>query len=60
MEIMWPKESTESGNDNGQTTDVIDFNKYIISFFLLFVGAIRECSRGALIQLILRQLSYVP
>ena len=57
---MWPKETTESGKDNGQTTDVIDFNKYIISFFLLFVGAIRECSRGALIQLILRQLSYVP
>ena len=25
-----------SGNDNGRTTDVIDFNKCIISFFLLF------------------------
>ena len=57
---MWPKETTGSVNDNGQTTDVIDFKKCIISFFLFFVGAIRKCSRGALFRLIWRQLSSVP
>ena len=38
----------------------IDFKKCIVSFFLLFLGAIRKCSCGALFRLIWRKLSSVP